>query len=309
MAKKMSRPSKETEDRFFNKARQLVPSREDIQRNPASVSALIRELDPAFDSHPPALQCEIERGLSHALLSAMGDSTRARMGDSALSQSTISPTPSSKGDASDSLVSSSSEGGVPRRPDSDGIAVRAIASGFVSSSFVSGRTDLEVQAERAMAFATKVPDADNEKWHVPVPWLQSCQHAELKVWVATHLQRFPDAFLDATVAELLRQGLPDEEFDAQLQAGKACRMVARYLRPATNAFVDPESPEHQDIAVARLWTLQDTPVDIANKIARRIVARRNACFPVGSMPSTEPASARAHLASATSSQHHRQAGT
>jgi hypothetical protein len=128
--------------------------------------------------------------------------------------------------------------------------------------------------------------------------VQSYQHVELKVWVATHLQRFPDAFLDATVAELLRQGLPDEEFDAQLQAGTAYRMVARYLRPATKS-----------IAVARLWTLQDTPVDIANKIAHRVVARRKACFPVGSMPSTDPASARAHLASATSSQHHRQAGT
>jgi hypothetical protein len=200
MAKKMSRPSKAT-DRFFKKARQLVPSRENIQRDPASVSALIRELDPAFDSHPPALQREIERGLLHALLSAMGDGTRARMGDAALSQSTISPAPSSKGDASDSAGSSSSEGGVPGRSDSDEVAVRAIASGFVPSSFTSGRTDLDVREERVMAFAAKVPDADNEKWQVPVPWLQSHQHAELKVWVATHLQRFPGAFLDATVAE------------------------------------------------------------------------------------------------------------
>jgi hypothetical protein len=94
-----------------------------------------------------------------------------------------------------------------------------------------------------------------------------------------------------------------------LQAGTACRMVARCLRPATSAFADPESPEHHDVAVARLWTLQDTPVDIVNKIACRVVARRNACFPVGSVPSSDPASARAHLASATSSKHHRQAGT
>jgi len=306
MARKLSRPSKATEDRFFKKARALVPSRENIQRDPASVSALLREMDPTFDSHPPALQREIERGLSLALLGAMGESTHAPMGDAALSQSTISPTPSSKGEASDAAGSLPSEGGELRvQSESDGIAVRAIASGFVPSGFVRGRTDLDVQAERTMAFAARVPDADNKKWEIPVSWLQSYQYAELKVWVATHLQRFPDAFLDATVAELLRQGLPDEE----LTAGTAYRMVARYLRPATNAFVDPGSPEHQDIAVAMNWTQEDTPVDIANKIVYRVAARRNACFPVGSMPSTDQASARAHLASATSSTHHRQAGT